>query len=204
MTFPTPNEAQSFLMGNSVPGAKFDAPGTGVGGPITEPPSMQQQRDFTTGELKVWNDGQPQRQLVVTVQTQLRDPEITEDDGKRRFYVKGELKKAVAAAVRAAGATALEVGGVLTVTYTGDGVSAGRGMNAPKLYSATYVKPVAGAAAQAGFLGDGFTPDTAAPLGTGIFPHVPAGPARPANVPEGVWATLTPEAKAAMGALAKA
>lgn len=201
MTYPTPvNAAQSFLMGNGQPTAKFDSVGVAIGGPITEEPTIGQVRDFTTGELKVWSDGSPQRQMVVTVQTELRDPEISDDSGKRRLYVKAKLREAVAAAVRAAGANGLEVGGVLTVTYTGDGVSSGRGMNPPKLFTATYTKPQPGAAAQAGFLGDGFTPNTEP---AASFPHVPAGPARPANVPEGVWATLTPEAKAAMGALAK-
>ena len=200
----TTPDAQGFLMGNSIPGAPMKDIGTTVGGTITEDPSMQQQRDFTTGELKVWSDGGAQMQLVVTVQTQLRDPEITEDDGRRRFYIKGELKKAVSTAVRQARADGLAVGGTLTVTYTGDGTASGRGMNPPKLYSAAYVAPTAAAAA--GFLSDGFTPDTtpAPAAAPGGFPHVAAGPGRPANIPEAVWATLTPEAKAAMAQLQKA
>ena len=200
----TTPDAQGFLMGNSIPGAPMKDIGTTVGGMITEPAAMQQQRDFTSGELKVWTDGGAQMQLVVTVQTDLRDPEISEDDGRRRFYVKGELKKAVAQAVRVARADGLAVGGILTVTYTGDGTASGRGMNPPKLYSATYTAPTAAAAASflkapapAADPWNPAEPAAPAPAATG-FPHVPAGPARPANIPEAVWATLNPETKAAM------
>lgn len=193
----TPSDAQSFLMGNSVPGARFENQGDTVGGTITDEPTIQQQRDFTTGELKVWKDGTPQRQLVVTVGTELRDPTITDDDGRRRFYVKGELQKTVASAVRSAGATNLEVGGVLTITHTGLGVSPGRGLNPPKLYSATYVKPTA--AAQSSMLKEAAPAAGAAPAAAAPD----AGPTRPENVPQGVWDTLTVEARAAMAALAK-
>lgn len=174
--------AEDFLMGGGgAPSAKFPQPGTTVAGRITEQPRLEQQRDFTTGEAKFWKDGNPQMQLIVTVQTDQRDPQIDEDDGRRRLYVKGALKNAVADAVRAAGARGLEVGGHLTVTYTHDGQATQRGMNPPKQYTAQYT-----AAAVAELT----APDPGVPAGvnprTGeITTPAPAAPAvaAPSTVP---------------------
>ncbi|MGW9437765.1 hypothetical protein [Streptomyces sp. NPDC055607] len=142
MTVPTQHQvpsADDFLMGGGVPSAKFPVLGTTVSGRITERPTVEQQRDFTTGELKFWDDGKPQMQLVVTLATAERDPADPEDDGTRRLYIKGQMKSAVASAVRATGARGLEVGGTLTVTYSRDGVKTNPRFNAPKNFDAAYV-----------------------------------------------------------------
>lgn len=133
--------ADDFLMSESVPSAKFAQIGATVTGTICEPPVVQQQRDYTTGELKFWSDGNPMMQLVVTVQTTERDPDIVDDDGRRRVYVRGQLKKAVQRAVKAAGAPGLAVGGQLTVTYARDGQPTNPRFNPPKEYTATYTPP---------------------------------------------------------------
>lgn len=174
MTTPQQPTADAFLMGGGgAPTAKFPAPGTSVTGPITKPPVVEQQRDIQSGEGKFWPDGNPMYQLVVTVQTDERDSAIDEDDGKRRIFVKGQLKNAVADAVRTAGAKGLEVGGVLTVTYTHDGQPKQRGFSAPKQYRADYVP-----AAQAQL----HTPDPAAPAAPQQYAAAPApaGPTPPA------------------------
>lgn len=133
-------DANSFLMGGGgAPTAKFPTPGTVVGGRITEPPTVEQQRDMQSGEKKFWSDGNPMMQLVVTVQTDERDPSIEDDDGRRRIFVKGQMKNAVADAVRDAGAKGLEVGGALHVRYTHDGTPKQRGFSPPKQYAARYV-----------------------------------------------------------------
>jgi len=126
-----------FLMGGGIPSAKFDKPGTVVSGKITRTPDVQQQRDFDTGKPKFWDDGTPQKQIVVQLQTSLRDPQIPDDDGVRVLYIRGNMLTAVRQAVRAAGAQ-LETGGTLSITYTGDGEPSKRGFNPPKLYSAVY------------------------------------------------------------------
>lgn len=126
-----------FLMGGGVPSAKFETPGTTVAWQIVRPPEVQQQRDIETGKPKFWDDGNPQKQIVVQLQTSQRDPAIPDDDGVRAVYIRGNMLTAVRQAVRAAGAQ-LEQGGTLSVTYTGDGTPSKRGYNAPKLYSATY------------------------------------------------------------------
>jgi hypothetical protein len=135
--------ADDFLMGGGVPSAKFPTVGTVVTGRITQEPTVEQQRDYTSGELKFWDDGQPQMQMVVTLATSERSPEINDDDGTRRIYVKGQMKTAVAQAVRAAGARGLEVGGILTVTYSHDGERKNVRFNAPKNYTVEYVPAAA-------------------------------------------------------------
>lgn len=132
--------ADEFLMGaGGAPTAKFPTPGASITGRITERPKVEQQRDIKDGSLKFWSDGNKMMQLVVTIQTDQRDPEIEDDDGKRRIFVKGVMKNAVADAVRAVGGKGLEVGGTLTVTYTHDGVAKQRGFDPPKQYAAQYV-----------------------------------------------------------------
>jgi hypothetical protein len=130
-------DANDLLMGGGAPSAKFPVVGTTVVGTITEQPEVQQVRDFSTGEPQFWNDGKPKQQIVVTLGTQERDPQINDDDGTRRIFVKGGMVKAVREAVKRSGAKGLEVGGRLEVTYTGDGERKGN-LNAPKLYSASY------------------------------------------------------------------
>ncbi|MEU9606183.1 hypothetical protein [Streptomyces sp. NPDC048057] len=179
--------ADDFLMGGGVPSAKFPTLGTTVSGRITERPTVEQQRDFTSGELKFWDDGKPQMQLVVTLATAERDPANPEDDGTRRLYVKGQMKNAVAAAVRGAGARGLEVGGTLSVTYARDGQKSNPRFNAPKNFDAQYV------AAAANELN---TPD---PVGQQpIVPQPPAAVQVPGMTAEQLQAAMNTPATAAL------
>lgn len=141
------NDSYSFFSGGGPASAKFKNIGDTVGGVITEEPKQQQQRDLQTNELQTWPDGNPKMQLVVTVQTDLRDPEIEDDDGKRRIYVKGQMQKAIRDAVQSVGAGGLDVGGELHVTYIADGEKKGN-LTPPKQYRAQYVKPSAAFVAQ--------------------------------------------------------
>lgn len=135
--------AEDFLLGGGAPSAKFPTIGTTVAGRITERPYTEQQRDYTTGDLKFWDDGKPQMQLVITLATNERDPQKTDDDGTRRLYVKGQMKNAIAQAVRAAGATMLEHGAHLSVTYAADGERKNPRFNAPKHFTAAYTPAAA-------------------------------------------------------------
>jgi hypothetical protein len=182
------NAANEFLMAGGVSSAKFPAIGTRVTGTIVRHPEVQQQRDFTTGEPKVWDDGKPMQQLQVTLATSERDPQTPDDDGVRAIYVKGNMLKAVREAVRRSGAQGLEVSGTLTITYTGDGEASRRGINPPKLYAAEYT--AAPAAAANSFLATEPTP-AATPQ--------PVQPATPAGVDPAVLAALaqlSPEQRA--------
>ncbi|QAX95607.1 hypothetical protein I5H03_gp039 [Mycobacterium phage Nibb] len=139
------NDSYGFLGGGGPASAKFKSHGDVVGGVIAVEPESRQQTDLDTNEPLTWKDGSPRMQLVVTLQTDLTDPDVEDDDGMRRVFVKGEMRKAVQKAVIAAGAKGLDVGGELTLTYVGDGEKKGH-LTPPKLYSATYKKPAAGAA----------------------------------------------------------
>lgn len=144
MTTPTQQyDANDFLMGGGIPAAKFETIGTTVSGQICAQPEVTQQSDLDTGKPLFWDDGRPRMQLVVTVQTDQRDPEIADDDGKRKFYIRAKLQDAVRQAVRASQAKGLEVGGTLAITYVADGEQKKRGYNPPKIYSATYAPPSA-------------------------------------------------------------
>ena len=140
----TLDEANDFLFSGGVPSLKYEKIGATHTGRIISA-EVQQQREIDTGKPKFWDDGKPQQQIVVRLQTTLSDPEIEDDDGIRSDYVRGNKLKAVQAAVRKAKAK-LEPGGMLTITYTGDGEPKSRGFNAPKLYSAAYVPPAQAAA----------------------------------------------------------
>lgn len=169
------------IMGGGSKAARFDGVGVTVTG-VIEDISAKQQTDFTTGEPLVWPNGDPRMQVLVRMQTDLH--EDADDDGVRTLYVKGKsLTGAVRDAVRKAGAKGLDVGGRLTVTYTGDGPQEKRGINPPKLYAADYTPPSPAAAANAAL---------------GLTEQTPA--ASPAPVPAAAGApdlsSLPPEARA--------
>ena len=139
--------ANAILMGSGSRSARFDSIGVSITG-VIEDVTAKQQTDFTTGEPKTWPNGDPMMQVIVRLATDAREDD--DDDGVRSVFVKGKsLTAAVRDAVRRSGAKGLEVGGTLTVTYTGDGVAERKGINPPKLYSADYAQPDRAAAANA-------------------------------------------------------
>lgn len=162
----TSNDPNSFLLGGGGSSAKFDQPGDTVAGTITST-EVREQTDIQTGKPLTWDNGDPRMQLVVSLQTDLRDD--NDDDGVRAVYVKGSKKPgskslhdAVRAAVQSAGAKGLEVGGTLSVSYVGDEPSQTRGFSPRKLYEARYAAPDK-AAQTGGFLGT--APAQQAPAG---------------------------------------
>lgn len=136
----TSTDPNTLLMSGGVPSAKFADVGAVTKGRVVDLDSSQQ-TDFQTREPKFYDDGNPMMQVVVTLATDVRDPDIDDDDGTRRLYVRGQMVKAVREAVRKAGADGLAVGGTLGVQYTGDGQPSARGLNPPKLYAAQYAPP---------------------------------------------------------------
>jgi hypothetical protein len=134
-------DANEFLMSTGVRSASFDKIGAHVVGHIIRKPEVRQQRDFNTGEPLYWNDGNPRNQMVIVLMTDDQDPEDPEDSGERAIYARANMLAAIRAAVKAAHATGLEVGGKLSVQYHADGEQKKRGFNAPKLYRAKYQPP---------------------------------------------------------------
>jgi hypothetical protein len=163
----TLDQANEFLNSGGVPPAKFETAGTTVTGKVLHA-EKQQQREIATGKPKYWDDGTQREQLVVQLETSQRNPEIPDDDGRRALYVRGNMLKALRAALKRAGGR-LEAGGTLTVTYTGDGERTAAGFNPPKLYTVHYAPPAQSAVAD--MLGDTAAPGAPAPAAA----PVPAG-----------------------------
>lgn len=134
-------DANEFLMGGGVKGAKFEKVGALVKGTIVGKPDVRQQRDIKDGKPLTWDDGSPRQQVVVILQTDAKDD--ADDDGRRALFVKipSNLQKAIAKAVKDAGAAGLASGGKLAVKYTKDGEQKTKGFNAPKVYVAKYEAP---------------------------------------------------------------
>lgn len=134
-------DPNDWLLSTGVRSATFAAVGDHVVGHIMRQPEVQQQRDFDSGEPKFWSDGNPMMQLRVILMTEEHDSEDPEDSGERAVYIRGNMQRAVAQAVRQAGVKGLEVGGKLLIKYTGNGTVSRRGLNPPKQYEAKYRPP---------------------------------------------------------------
>jgi len=136
-------DANSLIMGSSIPSATFNEIGAVYEGTITALDVMQA-RDFATHEPAFWKDGSPKMQAVVTLKTSERDPEIENDNGMRRLYVSSKgMREVIAAAVKKAGADGLAVGGTLGVKYVRNGEGQNKS-NPPRLYGAKYEPPPPG------------------------------------------------------------
>lgn len=131
-------DANDLLMGGGIPAAKFPTIGTVVKGTVKNWETTQQ-TDFDTGKPLFWDDGKPRLQVVITIQTDERDPEVEHDDGLRKLYVKGQMQKAVSGAIRAAGRPGLEVGAQIAVQFNSEEPQQ-RG-NPKKVYVAQYAGP---------------------------------------------------------------
>lgn len=114
------------LSGGGAPSAfNADTPiGTSVTGKVISA-EVRQLTDYVTGKPKTWDDGRPQMQVIITLQTEDRDPAISDDTGERRVFIKtwGVWKEALNAAIKAAGGTkasdVLVPGAKFTATFTG-------------------------------------------------------------------------------------
>ena len=110
------------LAGNSAK-AYFDAnsqPGDSVTG-VIEKIETTQVNDFQTKQPAYWNDGRPKEQIHVIIQTQLRDPSVDDDDGRRSLWIKGwgiQLK-AFREACRQAGVKIPKPGDTITERFVG-------------------------------------------------------------------------------------
>lgn len=133
------------------PSASFKTPGDVVGGKILEISEPIQKKKFRKDELDYWSNGKPKMQVCITVQTDQRDPEIEDDDGRRGIWVldafrntEGSILNAVTTAIRNAGAKTIEVGGTLNVRLAGFDPQSQNPDNPRKIYQARYTAPPAG------------------------------------------------------------
>lgn len=137
--------AEQFLSGGA-PTQKFPREGFKWGGTV-ESWEMAQQTDMDTGELLFWNDGKPRMQLVMNMQGEAtgitwetnlyKEVALPDDDGSRRLYVKGNLQKAVAKAIKDSGGQ-LESGAYCEVTRGKDLPPKKRGQSGAYTYTAVW------------------------------------------------------------------
>jgi hypothetical protein len=129
------------------PSVKFDKFGDTITGRVLTA-EVQQDRDFLSGNLLTWDNGDPRKVLIVTIATDLHDPKIDNDDGARRIWARSALAGAIKGAVARSGARFLP-GGTLTITYTHDKEPTGPKKQYPsKQYTAEYQGPPAGFSAE--------------------------------------------------------
>jgi hypothetical protein len=155
MPRPKYDEINSFLMGGeSVPSASFLKLHTVHEGEILDL-AMRQQTDPDTREPEHWPNGDPKMVLVVTVQTDENDPEIEDDDGRRRFWLRFKMKDAVAEAVKkSAPDEGLEIGGWLGIEFVKQDKAQSRVKSGVKHFEAWYEKPDPAKAANEFLSGD--------------------------------------------------
>jgi hypothetical protein len=132
------DEIERFI-GSAIPACRFPERGTTWAGEILDM-EVRQQRDLDGNPL-TWDDGTPRMQLVVTLQTDARDPSIDDDDGRRRLFVQGGMRSALRDALRRAKVRKPEVGGHITVTYVDDEPPRRRGFSPAKRYRVEYRPP---------------------------------------------------------------
>jgi hypothetical protein len=212
-------DANDLLMGGGIKSVNWkDNPvGYTVMGTITDTPKVEQMKKYQSDELDFWPSGDPKMQIVVTLQTDQRDPANPHDDGKRRLHIPPRMMHPVREAVQRVGAKGLEIGGRLAVRRTGGTGATGD----PYQFAAEYAAP----AVDPGSLLGGSQPAPApatpaapmlaqpAPAAAPVTPAAqPLGLAQPAAVPPpppGIdpakWAEL-PEAQrlAVLAAMAPA
>lgn len=129
-------------------GVKFTTIGDQITGTIAGDPYERQQTKFGTQDPDFWPNGDPKMQVLVPLQTQLR--EDSNDDGERTLYVASKnLKNAIGDAIRTAGVGDVARGGVLTIKYIGNDPASKNPANPAKQYAATYTPPATGLAAPA-------------------------------------------------------
>ena len=178
MTQPYEDDADDFLLNAGQKGPKaatFPSVGSVVEGYVLERPKKTEQRDIATGEVKKFpNSGDPMMQVLIKLQTELRDPDSPDDDGRRTLYAKNRMTNAIGEAMRAAGVKRLEVGGYLQVGRAKDIPASTRGYQPTKDYVAKYTPPAVAAA------DDMFS--SAAPAATPQFGPGPAAqPSQPSQ-----------------------
>ena len=180
---------------------KFANPGDTHTGTITEVSDARQATEYGSNELAYWDKERtrPKMQVAVTLDTAERDPQDANDTGKRTLWVvedgrSGSILSAIRQAVHQAGAGTIDIGGQLTVTFSGFDPNSKNPANPRKIYAASYVPP-----APAGGM---FTsqapaqpvaqPAAPAPAAPAPAPAAPAQPVAPAPAAQPVAAPATP------------
>lgn len=180
---------------------KFTTPGDTHTGTITEVSDARQATEYGSNEPAYWDreKTRPKMQVAVTLDTAERDPQDANDTGKRTLWVvedgrSGSILSAIRQAVHQAGAGAIDIGGQLTVTFSGFDPNSKNPANPRKIYAASYVPP---APAGGMFTSQAPAQPVAQPAPAPATPAAPAPapvaqPAAPAPAAQPVAAPATP------------
>lgn len=170
---------------------KFTNPGDTHTGTITEVSDARQASEFGSNEPAYWDreKTRPKMQVAVTLDTAERDPQDANDTGKRTLWVvedgrSGSILSAIRQAVHQAGAGTIDIGGQLTVAFSGFDPNSKNPANPRKIYAASYVPP-----APAGGM---FTNQAPAQPAAAPAPAAPAQPVAPAPAQPVAPATPAP------------
>lgn len=178
---------------------KFTNPGDSHTGTITEVSDARQATEFGSNEPAYWDreKTRPKMQVAVTLDTTERDPQDANDTGKRTLWVvedgrSGSILSAIRQAVHQAGAGTIDIGGQLTVTFSGFDPNSKNPANPRKIYSASYVPPApAGGMFTSQAPAQPVAPAAPAPAAPAPAPAAPAQPVAPAPA-QPVAAPATP------------
>ena len=173
---------------------KFTNPGDTHTGTITEVSDARQATEYGSNELAYWDKERtrPKMQVAVALDTAERDPQDSNDTGKRTLWVvedgrSGSILSAIRQAVRQEGAGTIDIGGQLTVTFSGFDPNSKNPANPRKIYAASYVPP-----APAGGMFTSQAPAPVAQPAAAPAPVAQPAPAAPAPVAQPVAASATP------------
>lgn len=145
-----------FLMAGGGTSCQFPKKGDSYTGTVIKKGRSRQQTDPESGEGKTFKSGDPRKTMPVTLvcenalgwyDDEIKErTEVEDDKGERVLWVQGQMKNAVRDAIikafKASGTKTrpgLELGGLLTVTYSSSIPSGKKGVNPQKVYSAEYV-----------------------------------------------------------------
>lgn len=175
---------------------KFTNPGDTHTGTITEVSDARQATEYGSNELAYWDKERtrPKMQVAVTLDTAERDPQDANDTGKRTLWVvedgrSGSILSAIRQAVHQAGAGTIDIGGQLTVTFSGFDPNSKNPANPRKIYSASYVPP---APAGGMFTNQAAAQPVAQPAAAPAAPAPAQPPVAPAPAAQPVAAPATP------------
>lgn len=173
---------------------KFTNPGDTHTGTITEVSDARQATEYGSNEPAYWDreKTRPKMQVAVTLDTTERDPQDANDTGKRTLWVvedgrSGSILSAIRQAVHQAGAGTIDIGGQLTVAFSGFDPNSKNPANPRKIYAASYVPP-----APAGGMFTNQAPAQPAAAPAPAAPAAPAQPVAPAPVAQPVAPAAAP------------
>ena len=190
-----PQSGNDLLMSGGVKACKFDNLGDTNIGTIVDEAKAVQMTKYQSDELDFWPSGDPKMQVVVTIQTDQRDPSNALDDGRRRLHIPPRMMQPVREAILRAGAKGLAIGGRIAVRWVS---GTGQGEGNPKVYAAEYQAPAVDPGGLLAGATNGATPPPSTPQ-----PAEPVQPmlAAPAAAPVATPAAPQPAASAIVGSM---